>query len=141
MLKYIKNGVITLLSLCGIAFILLTISNVTGGISCKSRSTNAKIELLRLDRAIEEYILDIKTFPTKLAELYESEHLHWMGPYTKRKDLTDPWGKLYYYQYFPNRKGYQLYTLGKDNKVGGNDSSRDQISEKSLQFIQPPLNN
>ena len=61
----------------------------------------------------------------------------WLGPYTKEKSLNDPWGNRYFYQYFPKRKGYQLYTLGSDHSFGVNHQAKDLLSDGSLKLINP----
>ena len=47
----------------------------------------------------------------------------WAGPYLKVKDLTDPWGHEYIYQYPGkyNDKGYDLSSPGRDGQEGNDD--------------------
>jgi general secretion pathway protein G len=47
----------------------------------------------------------------------------WAGPYLKVKDLTDPWGHEYIYQYPGkyNDKGYDLSSPGRDGQEGTED--------------------
>jgi len=47
----------------------------------------------------------------------------WAGPYLKAKDLVDPWGNEYIYQYPGkyNEKGYDLSSPGRDGQEGTDD--------------------
>jgi len=47
----------------------------------------------------------------------------WAGPYLKAKDLMDPWGNEYIYQYPGkyNEKGYDLSSPGRDGQEGTDD--------------------
>ncbi|MCX7554904.1 type II secretion system protein GspG [Marinicella sp. S1101] len=116
----------------------MTLSVIPDGIDeSHSKQNSAKIELLRLDQSLAEYKLDSNNYPDSLKDLHVENHPMWMGPYIKVKDLIDPWGEYYHYQNYPERGGYQLYTLGKDKKIGGIEHAKDQISESSLKIINP----
>ena len=139
-LKFTKVAVISFLSVCGIFFIILFINiNMTGSHNGHTKQKRTVFHLARLDSSIAEYYLDLNQYPESLFDLYQdTKQKMWMGPYVKEKDLVDYWGVNYRYQKFPNRNGYQLYTLGSDNKLGGTEHAYDQISEGSLKFIAPP---
>ncbi len=134
--KYLSILIVTVLSLCGIFFIILALDLITGGIDeSHSRQKTARIELLRLDKSLAEYKLDSNNYPDSLLNLYKKNHPSWMGPYIKEKDLKDPWGEFYHYHNYPEREGYQLFTLGKDKKMGGENHNYDQLSEGSVKIF------
>ena len=130
--KYLSISIVTALSLCGIAFVILVVSSVTGGTGCRNKSIEARITLAKLDQSIQEFRLDLNAFPDQLSELHDSERKGWIGPYIKEKELKDPWGEFYHYRNYPERDVYQLFTLGSDKQIGGNDHFKDQISEGSF---------
>jgi general secretion pathway protein G len=134
--KYLSIGIVTALSLCGIVFIILTLDMIAGGSDeSHSRQKKARIELLRLDKSLAEYKLDSNNYPDSLLNLYKENHPRWMGPYIKEKELKDPWGEFYHYRNYPEREGYQLFTLGKDKKIGGDNHNYDQLSEGSMKIF------
>ncbi|GAA4817298.1 type II secretion system protein G [Marinicella pacifica] len=138
--KIIGFGIVISLSLLGIFFIALVIYiTYFDSLGSHSKQNDAIWQLNKIDNALEEYKLDITTYPSSLSELIEDDESKsmWMGPYLKSKGHIDPWGHIYHYQYFPERKGYQLYTLGSDHAVGGDDQAKDRISAKSLMLIKP----
>jgi type II secretion system protein G len=138
--KLIGFGIVISLSLLGIAFIALVIYvTYFDSVGTHSKQNDAIWQLNKIDNALEEYKLDINAYPSSLLDLIKDDESNsmWMGPYLKSKGHKDPWGKIYHYQYFPDRKGYQLYTLGSDHAVGGDDQAKDRISAKSLMLIKP----
>jgi|GEM_PF-3395746 len=138
--KFIGFGILICLSLLGIAFIILLIYITYFDTGTSHSKQNYTIrELNKIDGALEDYKLDINSYPSTLLELVEDDDSHsmWMGPYLREKLLKDPWGQNYHYQYLPDRKGYQLYTLGSDYAIGGDGHAKDRISAKSLMLIKP----
>ena len=104
----------------------------------KSATARTQIELLGL--ALDNYRLDNGTYPTTeqgLAALQEKSTrdpvpTNWRGPYLKKAVPLDPWGQPYAYQ-SPgehNRVGFDLYTLGRDGRPGGDDEDADIVSWK-----------
>jgi general secretion pathway protein G len=90
--------------------------------------------------ALDNYQLDNGAFPTTeqgLAALQEKPArdpapLNWRGPYLKKAIPLDPWGRAYGYtspgEHTPT--GYDLWTLGRDAQVGGEDDNADVMSWK-----------
>ena len=102
-----------------------------------SSAAKAQIELLGL--ALDNYRLDNNEYPTTEQGLDALIHepdiepypQNWDGPYLKKMEVPlDPWGRPYRY-ISPgevNTDGYDLYTLGKDGEVGGDDENQDVYS-------------
>jgi len=104
----------------------------------KSATARTQIELLSL--ALDNYRLDNGTYPTTeqgLGALQEKSTrdpvpTNWRGPYLKKAVPLDPWGQPYAYQ-SPgehNRAAFDLYTLGRDGRPGGDDEDADILSWK-----------
>lgn len=135
--KFLTIAIISALSLLGVVSIFFMIHVVTtGSHDSHTKQTISRHRLIKLDQAIAEYRLDTGYFPVALIDLaIDSQAPMWMGPYIKEKEVTDPWGKKYHYQFLQHAEGYQLYTLGSDHLVGGSDQKQDQVSNGSLFII------
>jgi len=97
----------------------------------KAKVETAKIQVDALSAAVESFHLDNDRFPTEaegLRALVERPAglQTWDGPYLKKKDsLLDPWRQPYGYRY-PGRNGeFDIYTLGSDQREGGEGDARD----------------
>jgi len=55
---------------------------------------------------------------------------NWRGPYLTRVVPLDPWGRPYHYVSpgIENPESYDLYTLGRDGRVGGDNEDTDITS-------------
>ena len=87
----------------------------------------AKTQINLLDDALQQYRLDVMRYPTKLECLTENldQEERWDGPYIKPRVPLDPWGNKYYYIYLQDERAYYLFTLGADNKEGGEGENAD----------------
>ena len=96
----------------------------------KSERTAALGQLDSLSKAIDTYYMDTGRFPpmeTGLDALLikpESEG-KWNGPYLKRKVPLDPWGNPYVYRVPGTAGDYDLFSLGKDGRPGGEGEDAD----------------
>jgi general secretion pathway protein G len=97
----------------------------------KAKIDTAKIQVDALGAAVDSFNIDNGRFPTDqegLKALMESPQglTTWDGPYLKKREsLTDPWGHAYLYRQ-PGQKGdFDIYTLGSDQKEGGEGDARD----------------
>ena len=97
----------------------------------KAKSDTAKIQVDALGAAVDSFNIDNGRFPTDqegLKALMDRPDglTSWDGPYLKKRDsLTDPWGHPYLYRH-PGQKGdFDIYTLGSDQKQGGEGDARD----------------
>jgi len=95
--------------------------------SSKTKVAEAQIELLV--SALNTYRLDNNDYPTTeqgLAALIQAPEgsVNWDGPYLAKDLPNDPWGHPYHYE-LKNTGEYALYTLGKDNRKGGEGEDKD----------------
>ncbi len=98
----------------------------------KARTETARAQVSALSTALELYALDNGGFPSQQSGLNalvtapSASATRWRGPYIKRASgLVDPWGRPYVYR-FPGRANQpDVYTLGRDNSVGGADEDQD----------------
>ena len=76
---------------------------------------------------MESYYLDTGQTPEALEQLVEDSGGvgGWNGPYVKPSSLKDPWGRAYEYV-IPGEHGeFDLFSLGADAAVGGEDEAAD----------------
>lgn len=93
----------------------------------KANVSKAKTEISSLKTALEMYTIDIGDYPTTeqgLNALWLAPSPappNWSGPYIGTPSFEDPWGNPYVYRQPVSRPGYdyELYSMGKDGKVGG----------------------
>jgi general secretion pathway protein G len=102
----------------------------------KVNAAKSQIELFAL--ALDAYRMDNDTYPSSeqgLAALRTMPNggeppRNWRGPYLRRTVPLDPWGRAYVYA-SPGRENptsYDLYTLGRDGKQGGDGEDADITS-------------
>jgi len=99
------------------------------GRSQQAKITAAKTQISQLEVALDAFEIDISRYPTTaeglraLVEKPPSDATEWQQPYLKRNIPKDPWGNDYVYRYPGqyNENGYDLYSLGPDRKLGGDD--------------------
>ena len=106
----------------------------------KGQAARSQVEMFGL--ALDAYRLDNDEYPTTeqgLAALRTMPVIggrnggpptRWRGPYLRRVVPDDPWGKPYVYA-APGRANpgsYDLYTLGRDGRIGGDGEDADVTS-------------
>jgi len=93
----------------------------------RAKSSEAKIRIQQLSGQIEMYKLEVGRYPESLQSLVKqpSGTDKWNGPYAKDPDLKDAWGNDYRYTVPGQGKGFDLTSLGADNKEGGEGENRD----------------
>jgi general secretion pathway protein G len=99
-----------------------------------ARSSTANAQLKNIESAVELYYLDNGRYPSAESGLVDlvtapAGVAGWKGPYLKKKQgLVDPWGKPFVYV-FPGAHGtYDIVSLGRDGKEGGDGEDRDLVS-------------
>ena len=102
----------------------------------KTTSARSQVDLLAL--ALNSYRLDNDVFPTIEQGLEALRTLpnggepprNWRGPYLSKLVPSDPWGRPYVYiaPGKENPASFDLYTLGRDGKVGGEGEDADITS-------------
>ena len=102
-----------------------------------AREKTAKSQIQILSLALDAYRLDCDTLPTTEQGLDALRSLPvsdpppgWKGPYLRQLVPVDPWGRPYVYVSpgVENPTSYDLYTLGKDAKAGGEGENADVTS-------------
>lgn len=90
----------------------------------KSEVKTARAQISGLEKALEQYRIDVGAYPSTeqgLAALVRrpGEVKRWDGPYLNKALPNDPWGKPYLYK-FPGEHGeYDVTSLGRDGRPGG----------------------
>ena len=125
----------TLIELVVVLTILVLIAgivlpNVVGHVGA-SRHKTARIQVEELGTALETFRLETGRYPNSeegLAALVARPDSlsRWYGPYLRKKTVPrDPWGVDYHYR-SPGRFGaYDLYSLGRDKRQGGEGEDAD----------------
>jgi len=88
--------------------------------------------------ALNQYRLDNDQYPTTEQGLGALRTVpqagepprNWRGPYLARVVPVDPWGRPYFYESpgISNPQSYDLYTLGRDGRTGGDGEDADITS-------------
>lgn len=138
-LNTIKNRGFTLLEIMIVIVIIgILLTIVAQNLVNKpdqARLVKAKTDIRSIESALILYKAEISRFPTTEqglnALLVKPQDLplgaKWNGPYLSGNKITkDPWGKDYVYL-SPGEhvKAYDLYSLGADGQVGGEDADAD----------------
>ena len=102
----------------------------------KTTSAKSQVDLLAL--ALNSYRLDNDVFPTSEQGLEALRTLpnggepprNWRGPYLSKVVPSDPWGRPYVYVEpgKENPASFDLYTLGRDGRIGGDGEDADITS-------------
>jgi general secretion pathway protein G len=97
----------------------------------KSQVKVARAQLDALDKALDQFRLDVGRYPTTeegLAVLVARPNgeSSWAGPYLKKGVPPDPWGRPYLYEQ-PGAHGgdFDLQSYGKDGRPGGSGEDAD----------------
>jgi general secretion pathway protein G len=96
----------------------------------KSEVQVAKAQIDGLEKALDQYRLDTRRYPSAEQGLEAltarpSNESNWNGPYLKKAVPPDPWGRAYIYR-TPGRNGdFDLVSYGRDGKPGGSGEDAD----------------
>jgi general secretion pathway protein G len=132
----------TLIELLVVIAIIATLAAVVGpsifGNVGEARRSAAKSQLQIFALALDQYRLDNDAYPTseqgldalRSTPLAGAPAPTWKGPYLRQAVPADPWGRPYVYVSpgIANPRAYDLYTLGRDGKVGGENEDADLTS-------------
>ena len=96
----------------------------------KSQVKVAAAQIDALDKALDEFRLDMGRYPTSeegLAVLSVAPNSEpgWGGPYLKKGVPVDPWGRPYVYQQPGSHGDFDLLSYGKDGRPGGTGEDAD----------------
>lgn len=99
----------------------------------KSEVKTAKAQIDALEKALDQYRLDVGHYPATEAGLNAlvanpGGESKWQGPYLKKAVPSDPWGHSYMYR-IPGEHGeFDLYSYGRDGKQGGSNEDADVVN-------------
>jgi general secretion pathway protein G len=85
----------------------------------KSEIQVARAQIDALEKAVDQYRLDNRRYPTS------EEGLAAVQPYLKKTLPNDPWGRAYVYQIPGDKAEYTVLSYGKDGKPGGTGEDAD----------------
>lgn len=99
----------------------------------KSNAKIAKAQIDALEKALDQYRLDVGAYPATengLAALTTKPQGldRWQGPYLKKPAPADPWGRAYQYKSPGDHGDYDLLSLGSDGQPGGAGEAADVTS-------------
>ncbi len=100
----------------------------------QSKTAAAKAQVELFGAALDQYRLDIGSYPTTaqgLDALVKNPNVaNWAGPYLKKNAVPkDPWSNPYKYGCCPGQHGdYDLWSEGADNAPGGEGENADVTS-------------
>lgn len=122
-----------LIVLAILAFLATLIAPRVIGYLGRAKSDVATAQISNLAASLELFYLDVGRYPTVeegLDALIDgpATAIGWRGPYFKDpRGLTDPWGKPYTYSVESNGDAFELVSLGRDGKEGGDGEDVDII--------------
>ena len=96
----------------------------------KSEVQVAKAQIESLEKALDQYRLDNRSYPSTEQGLEAlvnrpANAPNWAGPYLKKAVPNDPWGRAYVYRVPGQRGDIEVVSLGRDGKAGGNGEDAD----------------
>lgn len=89
----------------------------------------AKTQLQTLAGKVEQYELDVGSLPESLENLATApgNAPNWLGPYAKKVEFNDPWGKPITYRKPGSNGPFELVSLGADGQAGGDSVNQDIV--------------
>jgi general secretion pathway protein G len=96
----------------------------------KSEVQVAKAQIESLEKALDQYRLDNRSYPSTEQGLEAlvnrpANAPNWAGPYLKKAVPNDPWGRAYVYRVPGQRGDIEVVSLGRDGKAGGSGEDAD----------------
>lgn len=90
----------------------------------KSETKIARAQIDALEKALDQYRLDIGRYPSTeqgLAALQTrpAGEPKWNGPYLRKEVPLDPWGNPYTYRSPGERADFEIVSFGNDRRPGG----------------------
>ena len=85
----------------------------------KSEVQVARAQIDALEKAVDQYRLDNRRYPTN------EEGLAAVQPYLKKTLPNDPWGRPYVYRIPGEKTDYEVISYGRDGKPGGSGEDAD----------------
>jgi general secretion pathway protein G len=96
----------------------------------KSEVKTAAAQLDSLGKALDQFRLDTGHYPTNEQGLNAlwvkpADESRWWGPYLRKAPPKDPWGREYLYKAPGDHGEFDIYSLGKDGREGGDGENQD----------------
>lgn len=86
----------------------------------RAKANLAKAQVQTLAEKVQQFEMDTGALPSSLEELVSSPGASgWLGPYAKEAELKDPWNHPFEYTMPGDGQPFDLVSLGKDGKAGG----------------------
>jgi general secretion pathway protein G len=135
--RAVRVGGFTLLELLVVMVIIGLLAGYVGpryfGQIGKSEAKAARAQVDALEKALDQYRLDVGRYPSTEAGLAAlvvrpSGNAKWSGPYLKKAVPPDPWGRPYAYKSPGEHGEYDLVSFGKDGRPGGTGDDADITS-------------
>lgn len=94
----------------------------------------ARAQIAAFGQALDEFRLDMGRYPSSeqgLGALAEKppDEPRWRGPYLRKAVPADPWSRPYLYRTPGSRGDYEIISLGRDGKSGGDGDDADIRSD------------
>lgn len=130
MKKTIKKAGFTLIEILVVLAILGTLYSLASKYLLdkpeKANISKAKMDISTISNALEMYKIERGDFPKEddgIRILIENINKEDDWSQSLKKLPKDPWGNEYIYKYPGEKTEFDLYTLGKDGKEGGEDEN------------------
>jgi general secretion pathway protein G len=99
----------------------------------KSEIKTARAQIDALEKALDQYRLDVGHYPTSeqgLTALNErpAGEAKWSGPYLKKAVPLDPWAHPYVYKFPGDHGEFDLLSYAKDGQPGGSGEAEDIVN-------------
>ena len=99
----------------------------------KSEVKTTKAQIVGLEKALQQYRLDVGRYPTTeqgLAALMTkpANVNKWAGPYLEKNLPTDPWGRPYVFVSPGEHGDFDISSTGRDGRPGGDGLDADITS-------------
>ncbi len=96
----------------------------------KSKTKIARAQIESLDKALDQYRLDVGNYPSVeqglgALNIQPSGVTKWQGPYLKKTLPLDPWDKDYIYVFQAGAGSIDIISYGADGKPGGTGEAQD----------------
>jgi general secretion pathway protein G len=99
----------------------------------KSEVKAARAQINALEKALDQYRLDVGRYPDTAAGLTAINtrpegDSRWNGPYLAKAVPVDPWGNPYQYRAPGEHGEYDLFSFGQDGRPGGEGDAADIVN-------------